>query len=49
MGNPHEEVGTASFIDPYAIPKIIDGLEEYVKNQDVPRIKEIIGVALRQD
>lgn len=43
------QVGTASFIDPYAIPKIIDGLEEYMKKQGVPRIKEIIGVALRQD
>lgn len=37
------QVGTAMFYDPYAPVKIIDGLEEFLKDQGVKDINEIIG------
>jgi dihydroorotate dehydrogenase (NAD+) catalytic subunit len=39
------QVGTATFIDPFTIPKIIKGLNEYLENCRCPRIKDIVGVA----
>ena len=37
-------VGTANFFNPYATSQIIDGLEEYVKNEKLSGIQDIIGV-----
>jgi dihydroorotate dehydrogenase (NAD+) catalytic subunit len=39
------QVGTATFIDPYAIPKIIEGIKEYLERCRCPRVEDIIGVA----
>jgi dihydroorotate dehydrogenase (NAD+) catalytic subunit len=39
------QVGTATFIDPFAIPKIIRGLKEYLQRCRCPRIGNLVGVA----
>ena len=38
------QVGTATFIDPYAIPKIIRGIREYLDSHDCRAIESIIGI-----
>ncbi len=38
------QVGTATFIDPYAIPKIIRGMGEYLDRHDCRTIDSIIGI-----
>ena len=35
--------GTANFFNPYATSQIIDGLEEYVKKENISNIRDIIG------
>lgn len=42
------QVGTASFVDPFAIPKIIDGIENYMESHHISRLDEIIGTARAQ-
>ena len=37
------QVGTATFLDPYAIPKIIDGLRNYMDKKGYSSINNIIG------
>jgi dihydroorotate dehydrogenase (NAD+) catalytic subunit len=39
------QVGTATFVDPYAIPKIIKGIEEYLDLRNIPNLGRIIGTA----
>lgn len=39
------QVGTATFVDPYTIPKIIQGLEGYLERCRCPRITAIVGAA----
>jgi dihydroorotate dehydrogenase (NAD+) catalytic subunit len=39
------QVGTATFIDPYAIPKIIKGIEEYLDLHRISDLSRIIGTA----
>lgn len=39
------QVGTATFIDPYTIPKIIEGLKNYLSDCRCPRIGDLVGVA----
>ena len=36
-------VGTANFFNPYATSEIIDGLEQYVAQEKLNNISEIIG------
>ena len=38
------QVGTATFSDPYAMLKIIDGLEAYCENNNLKNISEIRGI-----
>jgi dihydroorotate dehydrogenase (NAD+) catalytic subunit len=38
------QIGTATFIDPYAIPKIIQGIGEYLNSHDYPDVESIIGI-----
>jgi dihydroorotate dehydrogenase (NAD+) catalytic subunit len=38
------QVGTATFIDPYAIPKIIRGIGEYLDKEGWRGIEDIIGI-----
>jgi dihydroorotate dehydrogenase (NAD+) catalytic subunit len=38
------QVGTATFIDPYAIPKIIEGLKKYLSSCRCLRIGDLQGV-----
>lgn len=40
------EVGTANFVDPWAAPKIIDGLTAYCREEGIARLSDIVG-ALR--
>lgn len=37
------QVGTANFVDPGTMPKIIDGLREYCQKEGVARISQLIG------
>jgi len=37
------EVGTASFADPMALPKIIEGLKTFLKSQSTARLEDLIG------
>lgn len=37
-------VGTANFFNPYATSEIIDGLEDYVKKENLSGIQDIIGI-----
>jgi dihydroorotate dehydrogenase (NAD+) catalytic subunit len=39
------QVGTATFIDPYAIPKIIKGIDDYLDSHQIHSLKDIIGTA----
>jgi dihydroorotate dehydrogenase (NAD+) catalytic subunit len=43
------QVGTATFIDPFTIPRIIRGIDEYMEVRRISRIDEIIGAARAQD
>ena len=40
-------VGTANFFNPYATSEIIDGLENYVKKENLSGIQDIIGIVNR--
>jgi dihydroorotate dehydrogenase (NAD+) catalytic subunit len=40
------QVGTATFADPLAPFKVIEGLAVYVKEQGLASIRDVIGVAL---
>ena len=39
------QVGTATFIDPFAIPKIIEGINAFLDCRRISRLDEIIGTA----
>lgn len=39
------QIGSATFVDPYAIPKIIRGISSYMDNSGYKKLKEIIGIA----
>jgi dihydroorotate dehydrogenase (NAD+) catalytic subunit len=39
------QVGTATFVDPFAIPKIIEGMGTYMEDHGTSSIEEIIGSA----
>jgi dihydroorotate dehydrogenase (NAD+) catalytic subunit len=39
------QVGTATFIDPYTIPKIVEGLGEYLKRCGCRSVNAIVGAA----
>ncbi len=43
------QVGTASFLDPFAIPKIIAGIEAYMQTNGVDRLEDITGTARGQN
>ena len=36
-------VGAANFTDPYTTVKVADGIEEYMKNNNIKDLKELIG------
>ncbi len=38
------QVGSATFVDPYAIPHIIEGIDRYLDGKGCTGVKEIIGV-----
>jgi dihydroorotate dehydrogenase (NAD+) catalytic subunit len=38
-------VGTANFIDPYTIPRLISGLHSYLESENLSSMEEIIGLA----
>jgi dihydroorotate dehydrogenase (NAD+) catalytic subunit len=43
------QVGTATLVDPFAIPKIVKGIAAYMDSHHISRIEEIKGKALAQD
>jgi dihydroorotate dehydrogenase (NAD+) catalytic subunit len=38
------QVGTATFVDPYAIPRIIKGIEGYLKEEKYRNIDAVVGI-----
>ncbi len=38
------QVGSATFVDPYAIPKIIEGIGEYADKSGCRRLRDMIGI-----
>jgi dihydroorotate dehydrogenase (NAD+) catalytic subunit len=40
---PRQSVGTASFIDPGIMQKIIHGIEDYCTEHRISRVRDIIG------
>lgn len=42
------QVGTASFLDPFAIPRIVKGMDAYLTARGIPAIDRIIGSARAQ-
>ncbi|RME11072.1 MAG: dihydroorotate dehydrogenase, partial [Aquificota bacterium] len=41
------QVGTANFFDPYSPLKILDGLEEYLRERSIQSFSELVGRAHR--
>lgn len=41
------QVGTANFYDPLCMPRIIDGIRDYLRARGLSSVEEIIGVAHR--
>jgi dihydroorotate dehydrogenase (NAD+) catalytic subunit len=39
------QVGTATFVDPFAIPKIIRGIDDYMEKNSISRLSQITGIA----
>ena len=37
------QVGTANFVDPWAAPKIIDGLREFCRQENIGRLSDLVG------
>src|SRR5437867_4451415 len=37
------QVGTASFVDPFIWPKLLDGIEQYMQRHSLARISDLIG------
>jgi dihydroorotate dehydrogenase (NAD+) catalytic subunit len=42
------QIGTATFVDPYAIPKIIKGISKYINGQKLSCVYDIVGIARDQ-
>lgn len=42
------QVGTATFVDPYAIPKMVADLEGYIKGKNLSSLSDIIGITHRE-
>lgn len=43
VGASAVQVGTASFVDPQASIKIIEGIEDYFKKNKIKNLKELVG------
>ena len=39
------QVGTATFVDPFVIPKILEGLAAYMDKQGISRLSSLVGAA----
>lgn len=39
------QVGTASLVDPFTIPHIIEGLHRHLDSKNIPRIRQLVGAA----
>jgi dihydroorotate dehydrogenase (NAD+) catalytic subunit len=39
------QVGTATFVDPFAIPKILSGLATYMDERGLSRLSTLVGAA----
>src|SRR5256885_2629440 len=37
------QVGTASFVDPYIWPKLLDGMSDYLRRHNIARIADLVG------
>ena len=37
------QVGTASFVDPFIWPKLLDGMHDYMQRHGVSRIADLVG------
>jgi dihydroorotate dehydrogenase (NAD+) catalytic subunit len=37
------QVGTANFVDPFIWPKLLDGLQDYMRRHRVARARDLVG------
>jgi dihydroorotate dehydrogenase (NAD+) catalytic subunit len=37
------QVGTANFVDPFIWPKLIDGIEDYLRRHQIARAADLVG------
>jgi dihydroorotate dehydrogenase (NAD+) catalytic subunit len=37
------QVGTANFVDPFIWPKLIDGIEDYLRRHQIARVADLVG------
>ena len=37
------QVGTASFVDPFIWPKLLEGIREYLQRHDISRVADLVG------
>ena len=37
------QIGTANFTDPLAAPKVVDGIESYLKEKKIPSVRQLVG------
>jgi dihydroorotate dehydrogenase (NAD+) catalytic subunit len=37
------QVGTANFVDPFIWPKLIDGIEDYLRRHEIARVADLVG------
>jgi dihydroorotate dehydrogenase (NAD+) catalytic subunit len=42
------QVGTASFVDPFIWPKLLDGIRDYMQRHHVARIADLVGTVVRR-
>jgi len=41
------QVGTASFVDPFIWPKLLGGIEDYMRRHGIARVADLVGSAQR--
>ena len=42
-GSNAVQIGTANFVDPFIWPKVLAGIEDYMRRHDVARVGDLVG------
>jgi dihydroorotate dehydrogenase (NAD+) catalytic subunit len=43
------QVGTASFVDPFIWPKLLSGIEDYLRRHGISTVAEVVGTLQLKD